>query len=77
MPSRVTAMARTIRRHLEGILGYPDYLTSEAIEAVNGNIQQARRRTRNFRNFTYMRAICYWIAGRLPLEQPQLRPAPF
>jgi len=71
-------LARTIRRHLEGILGYyPDYLTSATIEAVNGNIQQARRRARGFRNFTYMRTICYWIAGRLPLDLPQLRPASF
>jgi len=71
-------LGRTIRRHLEGILGYyPSYLTSAMIEAVNGNIQQARRRARGFRNFTYMRTVCYWIAGRLKLDLPQLRPAPF
>ena len=71
-------LARTIHRHLEGILGYyPGYLTSATIEAVNGNIQQARRRARGFRSFTYIRAICSWIAGRLSLELPQLRPASF
>lgn len=71
-------LARTIRKHMEGILGYyPDYLTSAMIEAVNANIQQARRRARGFRNFTYMKTICYWIAGRLQLDLPQLRPAPF
>ena len=71
-------LGRTIRKHMEGILGYyPDYLTSAMIEAVNGTIQQARRRARGFRNFTYMRTICYWIAGRLKLDLPQLRPVPF
>jgi len=71
-------LGRTIRRHLEGILGYyPSYLTSAMIEAVNGNIQQARRRARGFRNFNYMSTVCYWIAGRLKLDLPRLRPAPF
>ena len=71
-------LGRTIRKHMEGILGYyPDYLTSAMIEAVNGTIQQARRRAKGFRNFKYMRTICYWIAGRLKLDLPQLRPVPF
>ena len=71
-------LGRTIRSHMKGILGYyPTYLTSAMIEAVNANIQQARRRARGFRNFTYMKTICYWIAGRLQLDLPQLRPAPF
>ena len=71
-------LGRTIRTHMKGILGYyPIYLTSAMIEAVNGNIQAARRRARGFRNFAYMRTICYWIAGKLQLNLPLLKPAPF
>jgi transposase len=71
-------LARTIRKHFEGILGYyPSYLTSAAIEAINGKIQTARRRAKGFRNFKYLQAISYWIAGDLQLELPQLHPTSF
>jgi len=64
-------LARTIKKHWEGILSYfPDRVTSAAIEAINGIIQTARRRARGFRNFENLRAICYWMAGRLDLNLP-------
>ena len=66
-------LARTIKAHWDGILGfYPNRVTSAAIEAINGLIQTARRRARGFRNFENLRSICYWIAGRLtlPLSTP-------
>lgn len=66
-------LARTIKENWEGILAYfPDRITSAAIEAVNGLIQTARRRARGYRNFGNLRAICYWMAGRLDLEVPQM-----
>ena len=40
-------------------------------------MRQARRRAQILRNSTYMKTICYWIAGRLKLDLPQLRPVPF
>jgi transposase len=64
-------LARTIKKHWEGTLSYfPDRVTSAAIEAINGIIQTARRRARGFRNFENLRAICYWMAGRLDLNLP-------
>jgi transposase len=62
-------LARTLREHREGILGY--YIsrtTSAAIEAINGVIQHARRRARGFRNFANFRAIAYLMAGLLDLK---------
>lgn len=62
-------LGRTLRRHLDGILGYyKNYTTSAAIEAINGLLQLARRRARGYRRFENFRAIAYWIAGGLTLE---------
>lgn len=64
--SHFVALGRSLRRHLEGILGYfRNYTTSAAIEAVNGLLQLARRRARGYRRFENFRAIAYWIAGGL------------
>ncbi len=64
-------LARTIKRHWEGILAFfPHRVTSAAIEAINGLIQTARRRARGFRNFANLQAISYWTAGRLDLAIP-------
>jgi len=62
-------LGRTLRRHLDGILGYfKNYTTSAAIEAINGLLQLARRRARGYRRFENFQAIAYWIAGGLTLE---------
>ena len=67
-------LARTIRGHLGGILGYfKNYTTSAAIEAVNCLLQLARRRARGYKTFRNFRAIAYWIAGGLDIE-PHLSP---
>jgi transposase len=59
-------LARTLRRHWEGILNYyRHYSTSALIEAINGKLQLARRKARGYRNFANFRAIAYWIAGGL------------
>jgi transposase len=64
-------LARTVKAHWDGILAfYPNHVTSAAIEAINGIIQNARRRARGFRNFHNFQAICYWMAGRLELSLP-------
>jgi transposase len=64
-------LARTIRSHFDGILAYfPDRITSAAMEAINGVIQNARRRARGFKNFDNFRAIAYWSAGKLDLKLP-------
>lgn len=62
-------LARSLRAHMEGILGYfRNYTTSAAIEAVNGLLQLARRRARGYRRFENFRAIAYWIAGGLTIN---------
>jgi len=62
-------LGRSLRNHLDGILGYfRNYTTSAAIEAVNGLLQLARRRARGYRTFRNFQAIAYWIAGRLELK---------
>lgn len=66
------ALARTVRRHLEGILNYfPNSTTSAAVESINNLIQTARRRARGYRNFENFRAIAYWVAGKLDLRLPE------
>ena len=64
-------LAQTLKSHWDGILAYyPQRITSAAIESINGIIQTARRRARGFRNFENLKAICYWMAGRLDLQIP-------
>ena len=64
-------LAQTLKSHWDGILAYyPHRITSAAIESINSIIQTARRRTRGFRNFENLKAICYWMAGRLDLQIP-------
>jgi transposase len=64
-------LAQTLKRHWDGILAYyPHRITSAAIESINSIIQTARRRARGFRNFDNLKAICYWMAGRLDLQIP-------
>jgi transposase len=41
-----------------------------AIESINSIIQTARHRARGFRNFDDLKAICYWMVGRLDLQIP-------
>ena len=53
-------LGRSLKAHLEGILGYfKNYTTSAAIEAINGLLQLARRRARGYRNFANFQAIAY------------------
>jgi transposase len=62
-------LGQTLKRHIEGILGYfKNYTTSAAIESVNGLLQLARRRARGYRTFRNYQAIAYWIAGDLDIE---------
>lgn len=57
-------LGRSLKAHWEGIIGYfLNYTTSADIEAINGLLQLARRRTRGYRRFMNIRAIAYCIAG--------------
>ena len=66
-------LSGTIRRHWDGVVSYFKWqVTSARMEAINGIIQTAKRRARGYRNFTYLRAISYWIAGKLTVDLPDL-----
>jgi transposase len=68
-------LAKTVRNHWDGIIGYFESgLTNAAIEAVNGNIQLAKRLARGFRNFTYFQAMAYLKAARLNVKLPNPLP---
>ena len=68
-------LAASVKEHWHGILTYfESRLTQGPIEAINGIIQLAKRRARGFRNLTYLRAIAYWVAGKLTLNLPSLQP---
>lgn len=61
-------LGKTLKKHMDGILGYfNNYTTSAAIEAVNGLLQLARRRARGYRTFRNFQAMAYWIAGGLTI----------
>lgn len=69
-------LARTLKAHWEGILGYFESgITSAAIEALNGKLQLAKRIARGFRNFAFFRAIAYLKTARLDLNLPSLKPS--
>ena len=73
-------LARTLRKHSDGILDYYHHWTTSAvIEAIYGKLQLARRRARGYRNWENFRAIAYWIAGDLKLTAslPDPIPQPF
>ena len=64
-------LARSLKEHAEGVLGYyPNHTTSAAIEALNGKLQLAKRLARGYRNFDNFQAVAYLIAGGLPLSTP-------
>lgn len=66
-------LAGTIRRHWDGIVNYFKWQTTSArMEAINGVLQTLKRRARGYRNFTYFRAMAYWVAGKLTLNLPDL-----
>jgi transposase len=53
-------LAKTFGQYWNSIVSYFQcQITQRAIEAINGIIQLAKRRTRGFRNFSYLRAIAY------------------
>jgi len=65
-------LAKTLKSHMNGILGYyKNYTTSAAVEAINGLLQLARRRARGFRKFANFQAMAYWIAGGLTIDIPK------
>lgn len=60
------AVARMIRRHLEGIAAWArTRMTNGFIEALNGLFQAAKRKARGYRRLATIRTIIFLLAGKL------------
>jgi len=75
--SRIEPMikaAKSIKEHWEGVLRwFHSRLTNALLEATNGLIQSAKRRSRGFRSTRYLITMVYMVAGKLDLKLPPLR----
>jgi transposase len=61
-------VARTIRKHWDGITRYfTSGITNAILEGINSLIQAAKARARGFRNVDYLISMVYLIAGKLPM----------
>jgi transposase len=69
-------VARTIRRHWEGIVAYLwTRINNGTAEALNGIIQTVKRKSRGFRTIENFRLMIYLVASRLTFFLPI--PVPF
>jgi len=67
----MVAVARTLRRHWDGVLSWFDSRISNGVlEAINGLIQAIKRRARGFRNVDYLITMIYLHLGKLDLAVP-------
>ena len=69
-------VARTIRRHWEGIVAYLwTRINNGTAEALNGIIQTVKRKSRGFRTVENFRLMIYLVAARLTFWLPIPTPA--
>ena len=67
----IKAVARTIRRHWDGILAWFDSrIANGLVEGINSLVQAAKAKARGYRNVETLKAITYLIAGKLDLKLP-------
>ena len=67
----IKAVAKTIRRHRNGILAWFDSrIANGLIEGINSLIQAAKAKARGYRNRETIKAMTYLIAGKLDLKLP-------
>ena len=65
------AVARTIRKHDDGILAWFDsHIANGLIEGINSLVQAAKAKARGYRNSRTLKAVTYLIAGKLDLRIP-------
>ena len=63
-------LAKTIMGKAEGILRSIDTgLSNGVLEAINGNVQAAKRKARGYRSTTHLITMLYFTAGKLRLPQ--------
>ena len=67
----IKAVARTIRRHRDGILAWFDSrIANGLIEGINSLVQAAKAKARGYRNRETLKVMTYLIAGKLDLRLP-------
>jgi len=67
----IKAVAKTIRRHRDGILAWFDSrIANGLIEGINSLVQAAKAKARGYRNRDTLKAMTYLIAGKLDLRLP-------
>ena len=67
----IKAVAKTIRRHRDGILAWFDSrIANGLIEGINSLVQAAKAKARGYRNRETLKAMTYLIAGKLDLRLP-------
>jgi transposase len=61
--------ADTIERHMEGILAHwtNSWLSTGYLEGLNSVFSAVKRKARGYRNSSYMIAMLYFVAGKLPI----------
>lgn len=60
--------AKTLKRHLPGLLAYPKHrITNAVAEATNASIQLTKANARGYRNFTQYRIAILFHCGKLDL----------
>ena len=65
----MTAVARTMGKHRDGILAWFDSRISNGlIEGINSLVQAAK--ARSYRNAETLKAVTYMVAGKLDLRLP-------
>ena len=73
------AVAATMRRHRDGILGselprdlawFDSHIANGLIEGINSLVQAAKAKARGYRTTRNLKAITYLIAGKLDLKLP-------
>lgn len=72
IPDMVKA-AKTIRQHETGILRwFTSKVTNGIMEAINGLVQNAKRRARGYRSIKNLKTMIYLIAGGLKLKTVEI-----
>lgn len=67
----IKAVAKTIRRHRDGILAwFNSRIANGLIEGINSLVQAAKAKARGYRNRETLKAMTYLIAGKLDLKLP-------
>lgn len=64
----IIAAAKTLKRHLEGLLAYCTHrITNAATEGLNAKIQTIKANARGFRNFAHYRIAILFHCGKLEM----------